>query len=50
MRGGRIETGGVLDYSCQPDGQMYRLCLSLMEKMGVREKTFGDASEPLSDV
>jgi len=24
--------------------------LSLMEKMGVREKTFGDASEPLSDV
>ncbi len=48
--GGRIHTGRVLDYSGKPDRQMCRLYLSLMEKMGVREKTFGDASEPLSDV
>jgi hypothetical protein len=48
--GGRIETGRVLDYTGKPDRQMCRLYLSLMEKMGVHEKTFGDASEPLSDV
>ena len=48
--GGKLETGRVLDYSGQPDRQMCRLYLSLMEKMGVREKAFGDAGEPLSDV
>jgi hypothetical protein len=48
--GGQLETGRVLDYSGQSDRQMCRLYLSLMEKMGVREKTFGDATTPLSDV
>jgi hypothetical protein len=48
--GGRLETGRVLDYSGQADRQMCRLYLSLMEKMGVREKTFGDASAPLAEV
>jgi hypothetical protein len=48
--GGRIETGRVLDYSGKPDRQMCRLYLSLMEKMGVREKTFGDATAPLDEV
>ena len=48
--GGRIETGRVLDYSGKPDRQMCRLYLSLMEKMGVREKTFGDATVPLDEV
>jgi hypothetical protein len=48
--GGRIETGRVLDYSGKPDRQMCRLYLSLMEKMGVREKTFGDATAPLEEV
>jgi hypothetical protein len=48
--GGQLETGRVLDYSGQSDRQMCRLYLSLMEKMGVREKTFGDATAPLSDV
>lgn len=48
--GGRIETGRVLDYSGKPDRQMCRLYLSLMEKMGVREKTFGDATAPLAEV
>jgi hypothetical protein len=48
--GGKLETGRVLDYSGKSDRQMCRLYLSLMEKMGVREKAFGDASEPLSEV
>jgi hypothetical protein len=48
--GGKIETGRVLDYSGKPDRQMCRLYLSLMEKMGVREKTFGDAAAPLDEV
>jgi hypothetical protein len=48
--GGTIETGRVLDYSGKPDRQMCRLYLSLMEKMGVREKTFGDATAPLEEV
>jgi hypothetical protein len=48
--GGRIETGRVLDYTGQPDRQMCRLYLSLMEKMGVHEQTFGDATAPLAEV
>jgi hypothetical protein len=48
--GGKLETGRVLDYSGKPDRQMCRLYMSLMEKMGVREKNFGDASEPLAEV
>ena len=48
--GGRLETGRVLDYSGQADRQMCRLYLSLMEKMGVREQRFGDATAPLADV
>ena len=48
--GGRLESGRVLDYSGKPDRQMCRLYLSLMEKMGVREKAFGDATAPLSEV
>jgi len=48
--GGKLETGRVLDYSGKPDRQMCRLYLSLMEKMGVREKTFGDATAPLAEV
>ena len=48
--GGTIETGRVLDYSGKPDRQMCRLYLSLMDKMGVREKTFGDATAPLEEV
>jgi hypothetical protein len=48
--GGQIETGRVLDYSGRPDRQMCRLYLSLMEKMGVREQTFGDATAPLDEV
>jgi hypothetical protein len=48
--GGKIETGRALDYSKAENRQMCRLYMSLMEKMGVREKNFGDASEPLAEV
>src|SRR6185436_2849797 len=46
--GGRIQTGRVLDYREQPNRQMCRLYLSLMDKMNVRPGTFGDATEPLA--
>ena len=48
--GGGLETGRVLDYTGKSDRQMCRLYLSLMEKMGVREKSFGDATAPLAEV
>ncbi|MFM8634473.1 MAG: hypothetical protein ACKOEX_06645 [Planctomycetia bacterium] len=40
----------MLDYTDRPDRQMCRLYRSLMEKMGVREKTFGDATALLDEV
>ncbi len=48
--GGKIHTGRVLDYSGQPNRQMCRLYLSLLDKMSIRPKSFGDATEPLADV
>lgn len=48
--GGRIQTGKVLNYREQPNRQMCRLYLSLMDKMNQRPKTFGDATEPLNEV
>jgi hypothetical protein len=48
--GGKMESGRVLDYSKAENRQLCRLYLSMMEKMGVREKSFGDASEPLAEV
>jgi hypothetical protein len=48
--GGRVQTGRVLNYRDQPDRQMCRLYLSLMDKAGVRPTTFGDAREPLSEL
>jgi hypothetical protein len=48
--GGRLESGRVLDYSKAENRQLCRLYLSMMEKMGRREKTFGDATEPLAEV
>jgi hypothetical protein len=48
--GGRIETGRVLNYRDQANRQMCRLFLSMMDKMGVRPKSFGDASQPLAEV
>jgi hypothetical protein len=48
--GGRIRGGQNLDYLGQPDRQMCRLYLSMMEKMGVRLDAFGDATKPLAEV
>jgi hypothetical protein len=48
--GGRIRTGRVLDYTGQPNRQMCRLYLSVMEKMNVNVDKFGDADQPLEEV
>jgi len=48
--GGRVHGGRVLDYTGKSDRQMCRLFLSLMDKMDVRPKTFGDATSPLEAV
>jgi len=48
--GGRIKGGRNLNYLGKPDRQMCRLYLSMMDKMGVRLKKFGDAKQPLSEV
>ncbi|HEY3897127.1 MAG TPA: DUF1552 domain-containing protein, partial [Chthoniobacter sp.] len=48
--GGRLTTGRVLDYKDKPERQMCRLFISMMDKMDVRPKTFGDASKPLEEV
>jgi hypothetical protein len=48
--GGRLETGRVLDYTGQAERKMCSLCLSLMDKTGVRLKQFGDAQERLAEI
>ena len=48
--GGRVKGGRVLDYTGKADRQMCRLYLSMMDKMDVRPKTFGDATTALEEV
>jgi hypothetical protein len=48
--GGRIKGGRVLDYTGKPDRQLCRLFMSLMDKVEVRPKTFGDAKQMLQEV
>ena len=48
--GGTIRGGQNLDYLGNPNRQMCRLYLSMMDKMGVHLDRFGDADEPLSEV
>jgi hypothetical protein len=48
--GGRIQGGRVLDFKDKPERQMSRLFLSMMDKMDVRPKTFGDAAKMLEEV
>ena len=48
--GGKIKTGRVLDYRQSSERQMCRLYLSMMQKMGIEQQTFGDASSPLAEV
>src|SRR6476659_8260998 len=48
--GGKIKSGRVLDYRDKPNRQMCRLYLSMMDKMSVQMKQFGDATERLAEV
>ena len=48
--GGRISGGRNLDYRKNPNRQMCRLYLTMMEKMGIRKSEFGDATEPLDEI
>ena len=48
--GGRIKGGRVLDYKDKPERQMCRLFMSMMDKMDVRPKAFGDAKAALEEV
>ncbi len=48
--GGKIKTGRVLDYRQAPDRQMCRLYLSMMQKMGIEQQSFGDAKSALEEV
>ena len=48
--GGKIATGRVLDYSGKPNRRMCSLYLSMMERMGVTLKEFGDSKERLSEI
>ena len=48
--GGRLQGGRVLDYKEKPERQMCRLYLSMMDKMGVRPKQFGDATQALEEI
>jgi hypothetical protein len=48
--GGRLKGGRALDYKDKPDRQLCRLFISMMDKMEVRPKTFGDAKLMLEEV
>jgi hypothetical protein len=48
--GGQIKGGQNLDYLGKSDRQMCRLYLSMMDKMGVHLKKFGDATKPLAEL
>ncbi|MGC1272442.1 MAG: DUF1552 domain-containing protein [Planctomycetaceae bacterium] len=48
--GGKLRTGRVLDYRDAPNRKMCSLYLSLLDKCGIRPKSFGDSEEPLADV
>ncbi len=48
--GGRLKGGRALDFKDKPDRQLCRLFMSMMDKMDVRPKTFGDAKMMLEEV
>jgi hypothetical protein len=48
--GGRLKGGRALNYRDKPERQLCRLFLSMMDKMDVRPKTFGDATQMLEEV
>jgi hypothetical protein len=48
--GGQIQGGRVLSYKDEPNRQICRLYLSLMDKMGGSLDRFGDADQPLTEI
>jgi len=48
--GNKLQTGQVLDYSGQPERQMCRLYMSIMDKLNLHLDKFGDATERLPEV
>ena len=48
--GGTIRGGRVLNYRDQPERQMCRLYMSMINKMGVSVPSFGDAKQPLEEL
>ena len=48
--GGQLKGGQNLDYLESENRQMCRLYLSMMNNMGVRLDSFGDATEALAEV
>jgi Protein of unknown function (DUF1552) len=48
--GGRIRGGRTLDYRNNQNRQMCRLYLSLMDKMDLHLRSFGDATQPLEEI
>ena len=48
--GGRIKTGRTLDYLDKPNRKMCSLYLSMLDKVGVNLKSFGDSDERLAEV
>jgi hypothetical protein len=48
--GGRLKMGRTLDYKDKSERQLCRLFMSMMDKMDVRPKTFGDAKRVLEEV
>ena len=48
--GGQIQSGRVLSNKDEPNRQIGRLYLSLMDKMGVSLDRFGDVNQPLAEI
>ncbi|MEQ1852829.1 MAG: hypothetical protein ABMA01_14720 [Chthoniobacteraceae bacterium] len=46
----RIKGGRVIDYKDKPERERCRLFMSMMDKMEVRPKTFGDAKASMKEV
>lgn len=48
--GGTLQGGQNLDYLENPNRQMCRLYLSLMQRFGIQMDSFGDANQPLEEI
>ncbi len=48
--GGHLKGGRVIDYTGKPERQLCRLFLSMMDKVDVRLKSFGDAASRIEEI